>query len=73
MPSERVYVVITGECLRAIDQSALPDQFGGKSVFDRNRNLIEGAASAKYHDEGVNERLDGRSVLILLTDNIPVL
>jgi hypothetical protein len=71
--SERVYVVITAECLRAIDGSGVPDPFGDIGVFDRNRREIEEAASVKYDEEGVIEQLDGQPVLILQTDDMPTL
>jgi hypothetical protein len=71
---DRVWVVVTGECLHGVDRSALPDQFAGGDVFTRNRKLIEGAASAKFDKDGarpVEGLQDGAPILILEAKDIP--
>jgi hypothetical protein len=71
---DRVWVVVTGECLHCVDQSTLPDQFAGGNVFTRNRKLIEGAASAKFDTDGarpVEGMQDGAPILVLEGKDIP--
>jgi hypothetical protein len=71
---ERVWVIVTGECLEAIEDSSVPDQFSGANTFTRNRKMIEGAASAKYDSDGTDPSVgqrDGSPFLIVRSDDLP--
>jgi hypothetical protein len=70
----RVWVIVTGECLQAIEESSVPDQFSGTNTFIRNRKLIEGSASAKYDSDGIDPavgRREGSPFLIVRSDDLP--
>jgi hypothetical protein len=74
LSGDRIWVVVTGDCLHSIDRSSVPDQFAGTNIFARNRKLIEGAASVKFDNEGTNPAdgtRQGCPVLVIRSDDIP--
>jgi hypothetical protein len=54
-PVEPIRIFVTYKGLEQIDPSQVPDIYGAREIFTRNRALIEAAASKKFDKDGVDD------------------
>jgi hypothetical protein len=71
---EKVWVVVTRECLTALNVAPPQGLSGNTKLFKLHRALIEGAASAKFDRIGVSKadgQQNGCPILTLFARDMP--